>query len=449
MAILELLGALAIGAIILLGLSNVMDNSLDDLKGQQAALYQSQIVAAADKYISANLASLQSATSSSSTVVAITLGQLKSGAFLPNGLATTNVYGQTPCVLVRQPDPISHPGQFDALVITTGGQKIPERDIAAVAMNAGSGSGYISTTDNGTAKGATWSMATTAYRSVACSGASALTGGSADGGHLVSNLFTDGAGQLSSDFLYRNAIPGHPELNRMNTPIRMASAALASAGASCLNSAGVAEAGMALDSSTRRLLTCSSSGAWMPNSQWREPVSSYSDLPGSGSMTGDVRMVTGLSRAFTYNGSNWVALAVDQNGNFSVPGTITTADLNASSNIDANGTIHADGDISSGGSVSAGYDLNAVHAVNTFDVKASHNVVAQGVQALRWMESEAITIFTVMTPGTPCHYLQYDPIDGTSYINYPMGTVVMDSSYRPLICGADKTMRYANGTYSP
>ena len=97
----------------------------------------------------------------------------------------------------------------------------------------------------------------------------------------------------------------------------------------------------------------------------------------------------------------------------------------------------------------AGYDVNAVHAVNSFDVNASHNVVAQGVQALRWMESEAITIFTVMTPGTPCHYLQYDPIDATSYINYPMGTIVMDANYRPLICGADKTMRYANGTYSP
>jgi|GEM_PF-926124 len=457
-AMLEVLGALAIGAMVLLGLASMMSDSVDDLKGQQAAYYQSQVVTAANKYLSANSATLQSLTSSSTTVVAVTLAQLKSALLVPNELASSNAYRQIPCVLVRQPDPSGNPGVFDVLVTTTGGSVIPEKDLPAVAMNAGPGSGYISTADTATAKGATWSLSTAAYRSVACSGASALTGGTADGGHLVSNLFSDGTGMLSTDYLYRNPVPGHPELNRMNTPIRMASAALVTNGTSCLNSAGTAEPGMALDSSTRALLTCTAAGTWSAASQWKDPVASYAALPGGN--VGDVRMVTSLARAFMYNGSSWQALAVDQNGNFNVPGTITTTTLTASGNVTGNnvnatqnmtagGTIYASGDISSGGSISAGYNLNAVNAVNSYDVYASHNVVTAGLESDRWTSSPAITLGIIQTPGTPCHYLEYDPIEGSSHIMFPVGTMVMDANYVPLICGLDKTMRYANGTYSP
>jgi len=450
-AILELLGALAVGSIVLLGLSTVMDNSIDDLKGQQAAYYQSQIVAAAAKYIGANQAALQAATPSSTVVAAVTLAQLKAGQFLPNGMATTNVYNQAPCVLVRQPDPVNFPGQFDALVTTTGGRAIPDREIAAIAMNAGPGSGYIASTDTATARGANWSINTSAYRSVACAGVTALSGGSGDGGHLVSNLFSDGAGQLSTDFLYRNNVPGHPELNRMNTPIRMASAALVTAGSSCLNQSGVAEAGLALDSSTRNLLTCGSSGQWSYPSQWKEPVGAYADLPPStaGSVLGDVRMVTSLSRAFTYNGGSWVALAVDQNGDFNAPGTITAANMTASQAIVSQGTMHADGNITTNASVAAQKNVSAVKTVSGFDVQASHNVTAEGMQASDWMQAPTVTTWYVMSPGDTCHYPIWDSVDQTYYIAYPQGTLAVDSSYRALICGSDKTMRYVNGTYTP
>jgi hypothetical protein len=51
-------------------------------------------------------------------------------------------------------------------------------------------------------------------------------------------------------------------------------------------------------------------------------VSAFAALPATGNSVGDVRMVTGLSRAFTWNGTGWVALAVDENGNLQVPGTV-------------------------------------------------------------------------------------------------------------------------------
>ncbi|BEV15646.1 shufflon system plasmid conjugative transfer pilus tip adhesin PilV [Herbaspirillum sp. DW155] len=454
-AIIEVLGALVIGSMILLGLAHLIDDSIDDLKGTQTAYYQSQISAAAAKYLSINNQALQSATPTASTVVAIGLADLKAAKLVASGMAPSNPYGQIPCVLVRQPDPTGHPGQFDALVITSGGNKIPDREIAAVSMNAGLGSGYITAANPGVARGASWSMATDAYRSVACSGAPALSGGAADGGHLVSSLFYDGPGQLSTDFLYRSAVPGRPELNRMNTPVRFASTALVQSGTSCLNAAGVAEAGIAIDSATRNLITCASNGRWSSSSQWREPVASWAALPSSGNQAGDVRMVTGLSRAFTYDGAKWVALAVDQQGNMTVPGTLDASKLAASQSVSSGGTITATGDINSQGNVGAGNDMSAGRNMSVgIDLAVGKNInvdniYAQGnVNSKGGMHSPRIQLYDSANPHDPCNYNAIDD-DGNPFIKFPIGTILMDQNATPLICYQDKTFRYANGTYSP
>lgn len=81
----------------------------------------------------------------------------------------------------------------------------------------GQGGGYISAAAPGIARGASWELTTISYRNVACGDTTVLTGAAAnDGGHLVSSLFYDGPGQLSTDFLYRDAVPGRPELNASN-----------------------------------------------------------------------------------------------------------------------------------------------------------------------------------------------------------------------------------------
>ncbi|WP_296555988.1 shufflon system plasmid conjugative transfer pilus tip adhesin PilV [Pigmentiphaga sp.] len=467
-ALLEILGALAIGAVLLLGLAAMVETSLEDMKGQQASHHQSQVAAAGQKYIAANSASLQAALPAAGSLVAVGVSQLVAGRFLPAGFATENIYGQTPCVLIRRPDPAGNPDRFDALAVTRGGQQIPDGILAVVAANAGPGGGYISIRATATARGSTWSSSTTSFRSATCGGTAALNGGAGDGGRLASNLFHDGPDQFGADFLYRNAVPGRPELNRMNTPVRMGGAALVTMGSSCLNAAGVAEAGMAIDSATRVILTCGGSGVWSSPSQWKEPVATYAGLPSSGNLAGDVRMVTGLSRAFTFNGSAWVALAVDQNGNMNVPAALTAANVTTTQNIRAGGNIHAVGNITADGSVGAGLDLVAGHDViarDVFaarniratvdiqagqDVTASRDVITQGLQVNRWASTPAITIGTnSFVPGQPCNYLASDPFDDAVRIRYPHGTVVTDANRVPLICGADSTMRYANGTYTP
>ncbi|MBJ7311948.1 shufflon system plasmid conjugative transfer pilus tip adhesin PilV [Rugamonas sp. CCM 8940] len=329
MTLIEMIGALAIGSIMMAGLSAMIGDALDDGEGQQAALYQAQVVAAARQYIGANYQALLAATPAAASVAVVDIAALKAQRFLPAGFAPQNGYQQVSCVLVRQPTPGS--GKLDALIVGSGGQKIEDKNIAAVAAGAGQGSGYITAATPGTAVGASWSMVTTAYRGAKCPGAAAaLTGGADDAGHLVSNLFFDGPGQLSTDFLYRSAVPGRPELNQMRAPIHMLPGSGAQATENdagdprCTVAAGTGK--IAVDTQGR-VLSCQS-GVWKRQGAafWKDPVASFAALPGSDNQPGDVRMVLDLSRGFTWNGSQWKALAVDQDGNLALPGRLGSHD---------------------------------------------------------------------------------------------------------------------------
>lgn len=76
---------------------------------------------------------------------------------------------------------------------------------------------------------------------------------------------------------------------------------------------------------TGRVITCRQEGLSTPYwrlvsaAQWREPATSYAGLPSAGNVVGDVRLTLDKSRAFTWTGGLWKALAVDQNGNLDVP----------------------------------------------------------------------------------------------------------------------------------
>lgn len=333
-SMIETMGAIAIGTMLLLGLTAMIDASLDDVEGQQAALYQAQVVSAARKYIAANYDALRVGTPTAASVVPISIEMLKTNNFLPAAFGLRNAYDQRTCVLVRQP--LSGSGKLDALVVTSGGQQIEDRLVPSIAANAGQGSGYITAAQPATARGASWSLNTNEYRNVACPGGGgpALTGNATDGGHLASSLFYDGPGQLSTDFLYRNSIPGRPELNQMRTPVHL----MPGTGAQAIEEdktdprcATVADNGKIAVDAAGRVLSCQTAPdgahAWkrQGSGYWKDPVADFAQLPTNAALNnvGDVRMVTGLGRAFTWNGTAWVGLAVDEQGNLLVPGTMT------------------------------------------------------------------------------------------------------------------------------
>lgn len=417
--LIEIIGAIAIGSALMLGLSVVVDNALEDMKGQQAALYQSQIAAAARKYLAASYAQLVTDTASGSTL-AIPVSTLQAGGFLSSGFSSVNPYGQTPCVLVRRHSSGVPPTTFDGLVVNLGGTKILDKNIPAVAMGAGPESGYINTMSPTIAQGASWQIDTTPYRGISCSGM-ALSGTATDGGHLVSALFYDGPGQLSTDFVYRDAVPGHPELNQLNTPLLMAQNALVTKGDPCGTSAG-----QAIDTATRAVLSCASDGTWQEATptQWKEPVAAYADLPAAGSRAGDVRMVSGLNRAFTYDGSNWVALAVDENGNFVVPNALAVGQ-----------------DAFVLRNVAVGYSLQANDIIGITSVRGGY------LKSDNFTQTGEINLYHYKNPGDACNIPVMD--NGVLVHAWPIGTVLLASNNLPLVCASDAVFRYANGGFSP
>jgi type II secretory pathway pseudopilin PulG len=333
--IIEALAALAVSAIMTVGMVALVDQSAEDSKGQQTALYQAQIAAAATKYIAANYTALQAATTTT-TPVKIDIAALKTTNFLSANFNGTNGYGQTPCVLVLHPTA----DRLEALVVTEGGNQIPAKNLSFIATNSGQGGGFISSSNPGVAQGTfnSWQLSLANYSNkLNCSGTAA------GANHLATAIFFDGPGNLSTDFMYRGSVPGHPELNQMTTPLNMRFVAVengtdpAGTAGGCIAGDTTSYGRIAVDSAGV-LLSCQA-GSWRRQSSrfWRDPVASYAALTAlTGNNAGDVRMVTDPAwpnpRAFTWNGTAWMPLAVDQNGDMTVPGTLT-------SNLDKSSTV--------------------------------------------------------------------------------------------------------------
>lgn len=317
----ELLAALAIASLLIAGVTAMINTSLDDAKGQQSAAYQAQITQAAAQLITQNLSAL-AATATASVPVVVPLsggGGYQLATYLPQGVGKTNAYGQAPCLLVYGIDGSNVQG----LVVTEGGTTIADAQLGYIAANSGQGGGSIPRTNNaaGSAFGAygTWSVQTPNPSKKSCSGTQTGVG------HLVSEVFPSNAQAQNGDFLYRVSVPGNTALNTMQVPITLARQTDYSA---CTSAAGSIAADAA-----NHVVTCSN-GLWKPitSLHWRDPVASASAL-GSlpNPLPGDVAMTTATGRAYTFNGTAWQALAVNEAGyidlgNQATVGTACSAD---------------------------------------------------------------------------------------------------------------------------
>ena len=187
-------------------------------QGQQeqatvAAMQMARIDKAAQGYITANAAAVEAA-STATTPAIITVPMLVNTGYLPNGFNANNPYGQIWEVQVLQPAA----NQLQALVVSQGGQTVDAKQAGMVAQEAGSTGGVIG---GGTGKFAVpgcnagaacgvyagWDVSTNGYQNVAP-------------GHLAA-LIEYSNGQLQSDYLYRTAVPGQPQLNTMQTNLNM------------------------------------------------------------------------------------------------------------------------------------------------------------------------------------------------------------------------------------
>ncbi|MBU2794467.1 shufflon system plasmid conjugative transfer pilus tip adhesin PilV [Acidithiobacillus thiooxidans] len=178
-----------------------------------AAIQMARVEKAAEAYITANAGAIESVATGSSPAV-ITVPMLESTGYLPNGFNSVNPFGQTWEVQVLQPSS----GNLQALVVSYGGNTVKAKVAGQVAQIAGASGGVIGGGSGeyavpgcggGEACGAYdgWSVTTSGYQNI-------------QPGHFAA-LLAYSNGQLQSDYLYRVAVPGQPQLNTMQTNLNM------------------------------------------------------------------------------------------------------------------------------------------------------------------------------------------------------------------------------------
>ncbi|MDN0082471.1 shufflon system plasmid conjugative transfer pilus tip adhesin PilV [Crenobacter sp. SG2305] len=319
----EFLFASALFSVAMIPVLKNINSSQLDTKLALVAQQHKQFLSAVEQDVKDNYATL-TATAGPTTPVTIKVSDLITSKYLPSGFSATNNYGQTQCAVVLQPSA----NNLAVMTFSEGGTAMTDKELGATAVLIGAQGGgiYNATPTVASGAGGSWqvSSATTpklsSFLSTNCSGTPASAG------HLASSLYY-ASGTLTSDFLHRSDVPGQPGLTAMNTPLGLATR---TADTACGTSSGVAQDNnrIATDSNGQ-VLACRDSGGgnwqwWHVGSgYWKDPVASYASLPATNNNQGDARITLDTNRAFNWNGTSWVALAVDQNGNLTVPGKIT------------------------------------------------------------------------------------------------------------------------------
>ncbi|MBJ8931630.1 shufflon system plasmid conjugative transfer pilus tip adhesin PilV [Citrobacter freundii] len=312
-----------IGFIVALGLglsmlSYVGDTNTDTANlhlARASAEYSKVVSQATQQYITDNYdAVLANATATKPAV--ITISMLKASNHLPSSISDKNPYGQTYTAYAIKPQA----GNLQSMLVSSGGNTISEGQLLQISKMVGSQGGYISQKTpsivNGTFGG--WSMPLSSYQL------------SSNPGHLATALFFV-SGQVSNDYLYRSSVTGHPELNRMNTALDMAS--------NDVNNAGKVNAGTV--NTTGETYT----GGWFRTTG---DGGVYFQKYGGG-----IRM-TDTNTISTYGGKSIASENdVTAGRNVTATGTVQGGYVKSTGNIDASGTATA-GQVVSKGRVTAG-----------------------------------------------------------------------------------------------
>jgi hypothetical protein len=173
-------------------------NLLSTYLQNKGVAHDAEIVAqAANDFINANAATVVAAAAPEKTYALSTFA-----SYLPTSFSqTTNSYGQGYELRVYQ----SQPNQLDAVIVTTAGTTMTDGDAQQIATMLGGAGGYVPSSAPATGQGTfgAWKINWANF------------GGSPGAGHIAYALFVPNAG-LMNGYLYRNTVPGHPELNRMN-----------------------------------------------------------------------------------------------------------------------------------------------------------------------------------------------------------------------------------------
>ena len=256
----------------------------------------------------------------------ITVPMLQSTRFLPADFRETNAYRQQITSVVRR-SPVN-PNRVEALLVTQGGEVLDDVTLGALSSIMGASGGAIYRTNPSVVQGGggAWSVPTADFSH----------GVTLEEGHLAYSLWLEGGGNSSGTnegVLHRDAVPGHPDLNTMNTPLLMSAGTVRVVGDVC------SPVGALSRTNTGRLLFCDgTTNRWKTQGSffWEDPVvGGFADLPPC-TNNGQTRVVMNPTvgsgaRVYTCNTSvpEWQPLAVNDQGNLVVAGRVTANSVEA------------------------------------------------------------------------------------------------------------------------
>ncbi|BDB30092.1 MULTISPECIES: shufflon system plasmid conjugative transfer pilus tip adhesin PilV [Cupriavidus] len=249
----------------------------------KAGVTNVQTAAAASQMLVFDKAALQFVQDEAATLVAqatasvpvsVTPAMLVNGGYLPAGFSVTNVFGQTWLLQVMQPTP----NNLQALVTSQGGRAITDtRQLVQIAAQAGAQGGFVPYAGQ---NGDPTMVPTRAYGAYGAWQVPLANYTNPGSGRLASLLAFTGA-QANNGYLYRVQVPGHPELNQMQTSLDLggndvnnarrvsANTSLTSNGETYLTSTGSPGSACGVDKSIRTSTTGTGlvicfGGIWQP-----------------------------------------------------------------------------------------------------------------------------------------------------------------------------------------
>ena len=316
--LIEAIASLSVASMVIYGMGSLAMDYMSNTEAITAAQQLKTLGEAGRAYVVDNsgVVAARATTTSSCLIPASELT-----AYAP-GLTGTNAFGQNMAVLVAK----NAAGILKTMAVSYGGSYTPNDGQLSMVSNALGGDGgsvFSFEPAQITGSNSSWSLDLTvglgaAFKSAGVSCATGAPVGAVNiaiGSNAVAYWVADSS--VGSQLLYRNQVPGRPDLNTMNTPILMGSVQ-ANNGA-CTSTGAIAR------DNNGAVLSCQG-GFWKTQGSafWKDPVANFAALP-AGDPLGAVRMTTDTGRAFMWTGGAWAALAVDQNGNMTIPGTVTMA----------------------------------------------------------------------------------------------------------------------------
>lgn len=213
----SMLGALAITLLLYQGFSGVLADYRATQHVNEAAAHLEKMSAAVTSYLRDNHALYTSSLLLDGPAATISIDTLRDAGYVSPQVVDKNPYGQTYTIRVRyasQGTGATQRAVLEPLILTEGGAAISDRELLRIAGKVDAG-GMIRSDDPSRVVGTNggWEAPLAAF------------GGTPGAGHLAAGLFYSDAGMLE-DYLYRHAVPGQPELNRMDTDLDMAGNAI-------------------------------------------------------------------------------------------------------------------------------------------------------------------------------------------------------------------------------